>query len=82
MKMKKQMNSDKSCRGKGSHRGSKYFRQVNDVSQIDERQIQNLKMAIKFKDIEIADRRSSLGSQESREQRFDSSNKATRRSIR
>ena len=36
-------------------KGSKVFAQVNDLSQIGDKVIENLKMAIKFKDMEIAE---------------------------
>ena len=36
-------------------KGSKVFAQVNDLSQICDKVIENLKMAIKFKDMEIAE---------------------------
>ena len=46
------------------------FNRVNDLSQIGDQVIENLKMAIKFKDMQIAERRSSAGSSQPDQEAF------------
>ena len=50
------------ARSRSSSKGSRVFKQVSDVSQIGNNVIERLKKAILFKDRELAERKSSLGS--------------------